>query len=88
MASQFFTRIGQLGVGVAVVGSVVNSALYNGKFLWLFLSFYINILLKHIACISRYGLAAVTSIGSCIVKVCSVLSCAKNFKYHNSFVGF
>lgn len=32
MANQFFTRIGQLGLGVAVVGSVVNSALYNGKF--------------------------------------------------------
>nr|QBH74220.1 prohibitin [Isotomurus palustris] len=29
MAAQFLTRIGQLGVGVAVVGGVVNSALYN-----------------------------------------------------------
>lgn len=29
MASQFFNRIGQLGLGMAVVGGVVNSALYN-----------------------------------------------------------
>ncbi|CAG0889142.1 unnamed protein product [Darwinula stevensoni] len=29
MASQFFTRLGQLGLGIAVVGGVVNSALYN-----------------------------------------------------------
>ncbi|XP_055920133.1 protein l(2)37Cc [Eupeodes corollae] len=29
MAAQFFNRIGQLGLGVAVVGGVVNSALYN-----------------------------------------------------------
>lgn len=27
--SQIFTRVGQIGFGVAVVGSVVNSALYN-----------------------------------------------------------
>jgi len=27
--SQMFTRVGQIGFGVAVVGSVVNSALYN-----------------------------------------------------------
>jgi len=27
--AQFLTRIGQLGVGIAVVGGVVNSALYN-----------------------------------------------------------
>ena len=31
MAAQFFNRIGQIGLGVAVVGGVVNSALYNGK---------------------------------------------------------
>jgi len=31
MAAQFLTRMGQLGLGVAVVGGVVNSALYNGK---------------------------------------------------------
>jgi prohibitin 1 len=31
MASQFLNRIGQLGLGIAVVGGVVNSALYNGK---------------------------------------------------------
>lgn len=30
--SQLFTRIGQLGFGVALVGGVVNSALYNGKY--------------------------------------------------------
>jgi len=29
MATQFFNRIGQLGLGLAVVGGVVNSALYN-----------------------------------------------------------
>jgi len=29
MAQQLFTRLGQLGVGVAVAGSVVNSALFN-----------------------------------------------------------
>ncbi|XP_067625424.1 prohibitin 1 [Eurosta solidaginis] len=29
MAAQFFNRIGQLGLGVAVLGGVVNSALYN-----------------------------------------------------------
>jgi len=28
--AQFLTRIGQLGLGLAVAGSVVNSALYNG----------------------------------------------------------
>lgn len=28
---QLFTRVGQIGFGAAVVGSVVNSALYNGK---------------------------------------------------------
>jgi len=29
MAAQLFSRLGQLGVGVAVVGGVVNSALFN-----------------------------------------------------------
>lgn len=29
MAAQFFNRIGQMGLGVALVGGVVNSALYN-----------------------------------------------------------
>lgn len=32
MAAQLFNRIGQLGLGVALVGGVVNSALYNGKY--------------------------------------------------------
>lgn len=32
MATQFLNRIGQLGLGVAIVGGVVNSALYNGKY--------------------------------------------------------
>lgn len=31
MAVNLFNRIGQLGLGVALVGGVVNSALYNGK---------------------------------------------------------
>lgn len=30
--AQLFNRIGQFGLGVALVGGVVNSALYNGKF--------------------------------------------------------
>lgn len=30
--ANFLNRIGQLGLGIAVVGGVVNSALYNGKF--------------------------------------------------------
>lgn len=29
MAAQFFNRLGQLGIGIALTGSVVNSALYN-----------------------------------------------------------
>jgi prohibitin 1 len=29
--AQFLNRIGQLGLGVAVIGGVVNSALYNGN---------------------------------------------------------
>lgn len=32
MSAQFFNRIGQIGLGVAVIGGVVNSALYNGKY--------------------------------------------------------
>lgn len=31
MAAQLFNRIGQVGLGVALVGGVVNSALYNGN---------------------------------------------------------
>lgn len=31
MAAQFFNRIGQLGLTVAVAGGVINSALYNGR---------------------------------------------------------
>jgi prohibitin 1 len=31
MAAQFFNRVGQIGLAVALVGGVVNSALYNGK---------------------------------------------------------
>lgn len=33
MAAQFFNTIGKLGLGIAVVGGVVNTALYNGKHL-------------------------------------------------------
>lgn len=29
--AQFFNRLGQLGLGVALTGGVVNSALYNGE---------------------------------------------------------
>lgn len=31
MAAQFFNRLGQLGLGIALTGGVINSALYNGK---------------------------------------------------------
>lgn len=31
MATQFLNRLGQIGLGVAVVGGVVNSALFNGN---------------------------------------------------------
>lgn len=31
-AAQLFSRIGQFGLGVALVGGVVNSALYNGDY--------------------------------------------------------
>lgn len=36
MAAQLFNRLGQLGLGLAVVGGVVNSALYNGNFFCFF----------------------------------------------------
>lgn len=29
--AQFFNKIGQLGLGIALAGGVINSALYNGK---------------------------------------------------------
>jgi prohibitin 1 len=32
MAAQFFNRLGQLGLGIAITGGVINSALYNGIF--------------------------------------------------------
>lgn len=35
MAAQFFNRIGQLGLGVALAAGVVNSALYNGLLIML-----------------------------------------------------
>ena len=31
MAAKLLNTIGKLGIGIAVAGSVVNSALYNGK---------------------------------------------------------
>lgn len=31
MAAQIFNTLGKLGIGLAVVGGVANSALYNGK---------------------------------------------------------
>lgn len=53
MAAQLFNRIGQVGLGVALVGGVVNSALYNGNnilFIWtlyeiicLYLTIIVNI---------------------------------------------
>lgn len=33
MAAKFLNTIGKLGIGVAIAGGVINSALYNGKFL-------------------------------------------------------
>lgn len=35
MAAQFFNRLGQIGLGIALTGGVVNSALYNGTALFL-----------------------------------------------------
>ena len=32
MASRMFTTLGKIGLGLAITGSVVNTALYNGKF--------------------------------------------------------
>lgn len=32
MAAQFFNRVGQLGLTVAIAGGMLNSALYNGEF--------------------------------------------------------
>lgn len=29
--AQIFNKIGQLGLGIALAGGVLNSALYNGK---------------------------------------------------------
>ena len=31
MASRLFSTVGKIGIGLAVAGSVVNTALYNGK---------------------------------------------------------
>jgi hypothetical protein len=31
MASRLFSALGKLGIGLAVAGGVVNTALYNGK---------------------------------------------------------
>jgi len=31
MAQRLFSSVGKLGIGLAVVGGVVQSALYNGK---------------------------------------------------------
>jgi prohibitin 1 len=36
MAAQFFNRISQLGVGVALTAGVINSALYNGGLFYCF----------------------------------------------------
>lgn len=42
MAAQLFNRIGQVGLGVALVGGVVNSALYNGMNLIIFKYFCVK----------------------------------------------
>ena len=31
MASRLFSTVGKIGIGLAIAGSVVNTALYNGK---------------------------------------------------------
>lgn len=36
-AQKLFGRLGQLGVGLAIAGGVVQSALYNGIFIVFFL---------------------------------------------------
>ena len=33
MASRLFSTLGKIGIGLAITGSVVNTALYNGKYL-------------------------------------------------------
>jgi len=34
MAASFFNKLAGLGLGVAVVGGVVNTALFNGKLVY------------------------------------------------------
>ena len=36
MAASFFNRLAGIGVGLAALGGVVNTALFNGKFLKFF----------------------------------------------------
>lgn len=43
MAAQLFNRIGQLGLGVAVVGGVINSALYNGKYVTIYKAIFCDL---------------------------------------------
>lgn len=44
MAVSFFNRLGQLGLGVALAGGVVNSALYNGKISFMSLKNYMSLI--------------------------------------------
>ena len=34
MAAKLLNTLGRLGIGIAVAGGVINSALYNGKSIW------------------------------------------------------
>lgn len=42
MAASFFNRIAALGIGVAAIGGVVNTALYNGKMQLCFMFFQLG----------------------------------------------
>jgi len=47
MATRLFSALGKLGVGIAIAGSVVNTALYNGKIILLHLPSIIICWLSH-----------------------------------------
>lgn len=40
--AQFMNRLGQFGMGMALTGMVVNSALYNGQFFCIFCDIHLT----------------------------------------------